>query len=103
MPHGNAVVNGYGIEFLGDPSRPDDLFGNQVAKEMSESQLRRQRFRKSILDFVLEDACKIDQLSEPSGFKVLSLSTALSGFTTLKLPRNLSTLVSSDVNHSQYP
>ncbi len=32
------------------------LFGNQVAKEMSESQLRRQRFRKSILDFVLEDA-----------------------------------------------
>jgi len=32
------------------------LFGNQVAKEMSENQLRRQRFRKSILDFVLEDA-----------------------------------------------
>lgn len=50
--------------------------------------------RLSVGDFVLEDACKVEQLSEPSGFKVLSLSTALSGFTTLKLPRNLSTLVS---------
>ncbi len=35
------------------------LFGNQVAKEMSESQLRRQRFKKSILDFVLEDANRL--------------------------------------------
>jgi hypothetical protein len=32
------------------------LFGNQLAGEMSESQAKRQRYKKSILDFVLEDA-----------------------------------------------
>jgi hypothetical protein len=32
------------------------LFSNQLPKEVSESQTRRQRYKKSILDFVLEDA-----------------------------------------------
>lgn len=50
--------------------------------------------RLRVGDFVLEDACKIEQLSDSDGFKVLSLGTALAGFTTIKLPRNLSTLVS---------
>ena len=50
--------------------------------------------RLSVGNFVLEDACKIDELSEADGLKVLSLGTALSDFTTVKLPRNLSTLVS---------
>ena len=49
--------------------------------------------RLRVGDFVLEDSVRIDQLSESEGFKILSLGTALSGFVTLKLPRNLSTLV----------
>ncbi|MFT4589141.1 MAG: hypothetical protein ACI9VS_001381 [Candidatus Binatia bacterium] len=36
------------------------LFGNQLPKEMTESQARRQRYRKSILDFVLEDANRLN-------------------------------------------
>ena len=32
------------------------LFSNQLPKEVGESQARRQRYRKSILDFVMEDA-----------------------------------------------
>ncbi len=35
------------------------LFGNQVSKEMSESQTRRLNHRKSILDFVLDDAKRL--------------------------------------------
>jgi hypothetical protein len=36
------------------------LFGNQLPKEMTERQARRQRYRKSILDFVLEDANRLN-------------------------------------------
>lgn len=49
--------------------------------------------RLRVGDFVLEDSVRIEQLSEDEGFKVISLGTALSTFVTLKLPRNLSTLV----------
>ncbi len=37
------------------------LFGNQIASEESESQARRKLFRKSILDFVLDDAHRLEK------------------------------------------
>ena len=37
------------------------LFGNQIVSEESESQARRKLFRKSILDFVLDDAHRLEK------------------------------------------
>ena len=37
------------------------FFGNQIPSEESESQARRKMFRQSILDFVLEDARRLEK------------------------------------------
>jgi hypothetical protein len=37
------------------------LFGNDLPREMDESRARRERYKKSILDFVLEDAKRLSQ------------------------------------------
>lgn len=37
------------------------LFGNQIQSEETESQMRRKRLRKSILDFVLDDAHRLEK------------------------------------------
>ncbi|MGA0407779.1 MAG: DUF1552 domain-containing protein [Limisphaerales bacterium] len=37
------------------------LFGNQISQEQSESQIRRRRHQQSILDFVLEDAHRLER------------------------------------------
>ncbi|MGB0420980.1 MAG: DUF1552 domain-containing protein, partial [Limisphaerales bacterium] len=37
------------------------LFGNQISQEQNESQIRRRRHQQSILDFVLEDAHRLER------------------------------------------